>query len=349
MLPVQELVGALQLGTALNLVLFGINWSQVVQGTNEDGLFRRCLVLCVFVVGAFHTLISIRSCWLYSVNTLIDPRILASSPWSFCLDPVVTAVLAVVVHLTYAHRLHYISRRSWYVPAMIVFFTAAQLGWGCYDTSEALASPEWEQINLKKWAVGSWLGCLAASDILIITTMTYYLRRSRSDVAEANSLLDNLILMMVQNNGLTSAVLFACSSTWHLVPGLALIKFYQISFMSYVNARSTVASSLAAVRNRPKRQPSVRKLDMASFPSFTSHIAVPPRASAHPASHCPRTPSLRPTFLRSLSAGEPRRVRRSVSKDGHEGDSLSVQVVMYVFLTSLSACVRPPQAEDADK
>ncbi|GAA5825561.1 hypothetical protein JCM11251_000284 [Rhodosporidiobolus azoricus] len=346
--PDQELVSSFLLGTSLNLALFGIGWSQYVEyyRTSKDNLIYQLAAAFVFLIGSLHTFFALHSTWVYTVDSLVNPAVFTAAPWSFASDPLVTSVVAVVVQLSYSYRIFIVSKRSPWLPTLIVVLTALSLAFGILNTFFGADCSPWACINEKTWAVGTWLAALTASDIVITASLTYYLRRSRSEFEETNSLLDHIIRLTVQNNGLTaaaaitSAILFAASSTWHLVPGLALIKLYQISFFSALNSRRRIAADLSTRRAGPPH-----------FPTGPSHGELPTFARTVDELHRADTStiskrshqSMRPGFLRSLSAND---VRNPKEAWDHGADSLPVQV----FVESTVVEDRhPDETWDAEK
>ncbi|BGP15932.1 hypothetical protein JCM10213v2_003924 [Rhodosporidiobolus nylandii] len=333
MLPQQQLVAAFGLGTALNTALFGINWQQVLlyMRTNRDNSIYRSAVSFVTLVGTLHTFFSLHAIWQYSVTALVNPSLFLSSPWSFAVDPLLTALIACVVQSSYAWRIYLLSKRSPWLPSLIVALTVVQLGMAIYGTVRALQDSSWSHINSLSWVVGTWLGCVASADILITATLTFYLRRARSDFEQTNSLLGRLILMTVEHNGLTavtaivSAALFGAGTTYHLVAGLAIGKFYQISFLASLNARSTLAASLVAARAQPRQ---AHRSDMYTLPFRTPLFASPsphgPGQSGSP-SDPPR--SFRPHLAGSMRP-IPSKSRERGSREHGNSEGLSVSVVV---------------------
>ncbi|GAA5885566.1 hypothetical protein JCM6882_007474 [Rhodosporidiobolus microsporus] len=348
MLPVQELVAAFLIGTAMNLVLFGVTVCQYAEyyRSARDGWVYRVAAAFVFLVGTLHTCFAFHSTWSYTVDSLVTPTVFASSPWSFAADPLVTSCVAVVVQLSYAHRIFIISKRSPWLPGFIIVLTAVSLAWGVLDTYFAASNALWSSINTKKPHVATWLGALTASDIVITASLTYYLRKSRTDFEETNSLLDRIIRLTVQNNGLTSAaaitsaVLFAIDSTFHLVPGLVLIKLYQISFFSALNSRRRIAADLSTARISP-HSAHTGKGGLHLNTAVSDFSALPTTTTTHTSKRSHH--GSRPGFLRSLSAGD---VRSKNSWRDHGGDSLPVQVV--VESTTVEDRV-PDETWDAEK
>ncbi|GAA5849529.1 hypothetical protein JCM8547_000485 [Rhodosporidiobolus lusitaniae] len=357
--PIQEIIAAFLIGGGLNLVLFGISWLQYVEylrSSHTDRPLYRLAAFFVFVAGALHSCFAVHSLWAYSVDDVTGADVFASAPWSFGADPVLTALVASVVQASYARRIWTVSKRSWVVPGVVVALT----GLGIYCSWTGISSPLWSHIATQKPHVGSWLFSLAAADLVIVASLTYYLRRSRSDFEETNSILDKLIRMTVQNNGLTalsavlSAALFVSNITWHLIFGLVIAKLYTVSFFSAMNARRQIARDIAIARAQPRKHPH------SGLNSFASGLQPPygpgggggggaggpagdARIEMGTQSGESRARSFRPSFRRSRSAGDVRKERRDYIGEG----SLSVQVV--VESTTTEDRAMPADAWDREK
>ncbi|GAA6007810.1 hypothetical protein JCM10207_004881 [Rhodosporidiobolus poonsookiae] len=325
------LTGPFLMGTAANLILFGVNWQQVIvyaQSQDTRKLYRAGVGF-VTLIGTFHTAISFYTVWIYSIETWDKPTLFAAAPWSFGMDPILTALVAFVVQLSYAWRIYHLGKRSLWLPVFILLLTLLQLAFGFICTIRGLVAPTWVEISTLKWAVGTWLAAMAVADIVITAAFTYYLRHSRTDFEETNSLLDKLVSLTVQNNGLTavtavcSAALFAADESWHLFFGVVIIKAYQVSFLSSLNARTAIAHDLAAARHRPRQNPTLSPLPL-SIP-----LQGAPGTPAVTEYNNSRAPSLvgrgRPAFLRSKLAGS---LRPSKEHMDHGMESLSVHVMV---------------------
>ncbi|GAA5891234.1 hypothetical protein JCM5296_006871 [Sporobolomyces johnsonii] len=347
------LLGALYLGTLLNVALFGVIWGQVVDylrhyQRDRDRPVYLYAVLACWLIGAAHTALSIRTMWTYAVSGWGQPAVLSRIPWSFALDPLFTALVAAVVQCFYCYRVYLVSNRKLVLPILIGALTAFQLAWGIFDTYSALGPRRWVDVEGVTWAVTIFLFSMAAGDILITGSLSksnplYFLSRVRSDFQETNSILDKVIAVTIANNGLTcisamsSAILFCTGpGAWHLLPGLAIIHFYNISFLSSLNSRQQLARDLALSRACPRPTPTpINFLPSSSMSLPPVPVVFPPSASPSPAREDDKKRSSlpkRPAFLRMSSTERGRSLRsaRSSLKRGESvgRESAGVQVTI---------------------
>ncbi|GJN89062.1 hypothetical protein Rhopal_002036-T1 [Rhodotorula paludigena] len=218
-------VGPFYIGTLLNVAIFGVNWMQMFdyfRVFQDDRWLVKGMVIVVFVVSFVHSCFSAYINWdLFIANYGNAPH-LASSPWSFSVDPVCTAVVACIVQLHYTWRVYIIGKRSLWMPIIIAVLTLLQL--------------------------------VPIFALIRFARIAYHLRQVRSDFEQTNSLVDRIVRNIVANNALTaicavcSGVLFVASTDtgWHVIFGLTVSRFYVLSLLSSLNARQTLRPGLSS-------------------------------------------------------------------------------------------------------
>ncbi|KDE02972.1 hypothetical protein MVLG_06506 [Microbotryum lychnidis-dioicae p1A1 Lamole] len=168
------------LGTFLNVFLAGINWMQIITYFNtsrsEENAIYKWVVGIVGLIGTWHTCFNVVGVYNNLVQNYDKLMNLLSIHWSYVLDPVTTAVVAAIVQNFYAYRIYILSKRSIFIPLLILFLTLVYLGVGCFTTAFAFEHAIWP-----------------------------------SDFTGTNSIIDKVIRYTVTNNGLTAAAAI-CSS-----------------------------------------------------------------------------------------------------------------------------------------
>ncbi|GAA5997764.1 DUF6534 domain-containing protein [Rhodotorula paludigena] len=258
MSAIEHGVGPFYIGTLLNVAIFGVNWMQMFdyfRVFQDDRWLVKGMVIVVFVVSFVHSCFSAYINWDLFIANFGNAPHLASSPWSFSVDPVCTAVVACIVQLHYTWRVYIIGKRSLWMPVIIAVLTLLQLALGVYLTAIALSDPLWTHLHRRlDWAVATWLFAMATADVCITGSITYHLRQVRSDFEQTNSLVDRIVRNIVANNALTaicavcSGVLFVASTNtgWHVIFGLTVSRFYVLSLLSSLNARQTLRPGLSS-------------------------------------------------------------------------------------------------------
>ncbi|GAA6023272.1 hypothetical protein JCM11491_003894 [Sporobolomyces phaffii] len=128
-----------------------------------------------------HTVSCVNTIYKWTVRDYGNPATLAISPWSFMVEPVMAAVAATIVHLFYAHRILLISDGHGIgkvAAGFISVLTLVQLAFGSAVSSKIVTYDyQFERFIAWLWGACVWLGTLAATDLLICVTYTYYLNR----------------------------------------------------------------------------------------------------------------------------------------------------------------------------
>ncbi|KAI5475797.1 nuclear export protein noc3 [Pseudohyphozyma bogoriensis] len=281
--PVLEILAPFLVGTFLNLVMLGVT---LVQTSDYFKLFgptdKRIYIWAVWILfwlGVLHTIASCSLVYESTVKHFGNGLNLFVIPWGFCVDPIITALQAGIVQTFYAYRVYIVSGRSLGIPAFLAVLTAAQLGFGLFCTVYAFHHPSFATISDITYAVASWLFLMAGGDIIITSSLIYYLSRAKSDFYQTNTILERVIRHTITNNALTavtatvSSLMFMVGpGAWHVIAGLIIGKLYQISFLASLNARDDLKRDLAASRNHAAGPATTIKIPHTPLPN-RSHLS----------------------------------------------------------------------------
>ncbi|GAA5945091.1 hypothetical protein JCM10213_001555 [Rhodosporidiobolus nylandii] len=244
-------IGAFLVGTIISIFLAGIT---AVQGLHYFDTFGRSdrkllvgIVSFLMTTDVFHTAISCYTIYLWTVTNYGNLAIMVHSPWSFTWDPFLTGVVAFVVQSFYAWRVYIVSKRQWYIPAFIMVLSLLQLAFAAGSTWKIyLLNTEFARFGEFQYGVATWLLAAAAADIIITSSLIYYLRAATSnDHQRSTSIVQKIIRLTVETNGLTclfavaDAILFVAmpAASWHVIPNLSLVKLYTNGCLVSLNAR----------------------------------------------------------------------------------------------------------------
>jgi len=105
------------------------------------------------------------------------------------------------------------------------------------------------------YGVACWLGGAAATDLVITSSLVWILLSSKREIRETNNIIDRLIYLTIETNGLTFTVavldfvLFSTSKdASHVAPHLCLVKLYINSFLVTLNSREKLAEEFGGSR-----------------------------------------------------------------------------------------------------
>ncbi|GAA5944863.1 DUF6534 domain-containing protein [Sporobolomyces koalae] len=283
------------IGTMLAMFLQGITLHQggvfwLGCRRSREPIIYMVTVAVMQVLDFAHTASCINTVYEWTVREYGNPAALAISPWSFMIEPVMAAVTATTVHLFYAHRIlliadgHCVGKLA---AAFIATFTFVQLAFGTAVSSKiVLFDYHFDRFISWLWGGGSilmydemlyltgrydsacvWLGTLAALDIAICITYTFYLNQMSGPFVHSTQMVLKVALVVLATNGasavvaVTATILFGTLSgtNWHAIPQLCLQKMLILSLLVCLNARSLLSDMIGAdpqyFHSHLKRQP----------------------------------------------------------------------------------------------
>ncbi|BGP42827.1 hypothetical protein JCM10449v2_006839 [Rhodotorula kratochvilovae] len=260
-----DTLGPFLIGTLLALFLQGATLYQEIvffmnsRKTHEPWGYI-VLVAGVTLCDLLHSAFAINTIWLWIVENYGNPAILALSPWSFTAEPVMTGLMALVVHLFYAHRVWIVSEKSTLgsaIAGFISLLTLVQFGFGAAVTGKIIAYDR-EFLRFAEWLWGAcvWLGLAASVDIVICFGYFHFLgavSKSMSGPFERSTRsIIKVAIIILATNGLSAAaaviatVLFGVfqQTNYHAIAQLCLSKLMALSLLVALNARNLLADLL---------------------------------------------------------------------------------------------------------
>ncbi|GAA5917174.1 hypothetical protein JCM5296_005590 [Sporobolomyces johnsonii] len=258
-------VGAFVVGTALSTFLLGITSCQAFEYfrtfPNDKRLYW-WLVVGLCVLDWAHSAISMYTIYDWTVTNFANPANLIHCPWSFAVDPAMTGVAAFVCQIFYAYRVYIVGKRNLVIPIIICTLSALSLGFACGATGMIFHLVLFSRFQEWTYGVSLWLAGAALCDIIITTSLVYFLAKSKTGMLQTNNILNRLIELIISTNGLTAAValidavLFGVLSTsYHVTANLCLVKLYFNSLLVSLNARAELERQLNGGPHRSNSHP----------------------------------------------------------------------------------------------
>ncbi|GAA5848898.1 hypothetical protein JCM9279_004659 [Rhodotorula babjevae] len=260
-----DTLGPFLIGTMLACFLQGATLYQEIMFFANCGKTREPWGYIVLVVGitlcdVLHSAFAINTIWVWSVENFGNPSILALSPWSFTAEPVMTGLMALVVHLFYAHRVWVVSEKSktgTAIAGVISVLTLVQFAFGAAVTGKIIAYDR-EFLRFADWLWGAcvWLGLAAAVDLVICAGYFHYLgvvsKQMAGPFERSTKSVIQVGILILATNGLSAAaaviatVLFGVfqQTNYHAIAQLCLSKLLALSLLIALNARNLLADLL---------------------------------------------------------------------------------------------------------
>ncbi|KAM6499544.1 hypothetical protein JOM56_005052 [Amanita muscaria] len=243
--------GALLLGSLVATFLSGMNTLQSVLYFRlfpKDPNLIKVSVVAVWCLDIAHTVLIWVAAWSYFIVNIghlqkIDEIIPELIPGA----TVVTAVVTLIVHLFYLHRIFTLSHRNYWICVPILLLALGHVGGAMATTGEWARSKRFSVFEQSdtRWVLSLALVFGAATDLSVMVAMFVLLKTSRVESISLNNVIDKLILYTLEIGSVAAATAVASMIAWFVSPHtlifgaiyLCIEKVYAISFMGLLNAR----------------------------------------------------------------------------------------------------------------
>ncbi|KAA1472571.1 hypothetical protein DENSPDRAFT_838888 [Dentipellis sp. KUC8613] len=249
---VQTTVGAILLGCMLSVALSGIVAAQTFLYFKlyPKDLFRiKAIVTTIWLLDAIHSCLISSASWDYVILNWGNGDVADVINTSVALTVACTALVTVVVHLFFCHRVFRLSKSNYWITAPLVFLAIVRLALAMVTTSSMMRLGRWSIfIHQFSWCITMGLALSSALDILIAGSLVYLLQTSRSALGTVDHVI-NVIMIHTFNNGALTCITTILSMVMWLVKPHTLIflglhftitKLYANSLLATLNTRKTL-------------------------------------------------------------------------------------------------------------
>ncbi|ESK93151.1 hypothetical protein Moror_1087 [Moniliophthora roreri MCA 2997] len=281
-LGVDGALGALLIGYACSCVALGFFVAQILQYWSmypEDKFLYKLLVLIIATLEFVDQGLISHALYFYVISNYNNSLVfvLKRAVWTIIVHAQVGTVIGTTVKLCFAVRVWRFSKHNFWVTGLIVVFTLSELGLAttyavrCFQLGYFHFLP-----NLKVLATSS-LGCGVFIDLLVASTLVYYLQRLKAGFRTATNLIMKLSIYAVSTGLVTSGIGLAILITYYFMPtnfifmGLSFLlsKFYGISLLAALNTRASVNRN-GSTANQGNNEPAASSISFTRLPSRTS-------------------------------------------------------------------------------
>ncbi|KAF7302371.1 hypothetical protein HMN09_00870700 [Mycena chlorophos] len=290
--PLPETLGAILLGGLLASVFGGaVNLQSLLyyREYKEDPLTIKAMISVIWLLDNIHTAFIWGTLWVKLINNNGQPEKIDHIPWflpvslwrrifprEFTPDAffmqltvTITALITVITHCFFAHRIYRLSKRSLLMVVPVLLLTVARLVSACVTTAKMFIYPSF--LAFQHHAQGIFTLGLALSatlDVLITGLLVYLFGKNRKGSQAMNNILDRLILYGVEAGSLTCLGTILCMLLWLIQPhNLIFLGVYAIIGKLYANSLLATLNTRKSMRHNRSRTPSndhkgSRKLDV---------------------------------------------------------------------------------------
>ncbi|OBZ66362.1 hypothetical protein A0H81_13584 [Grifola frondosa] len=250
--PLHNTFGALLIGSYLATMLYGLTTHQTYRYFRlyaTDGWSLKSMVICLWLLDSFHTIIVMHTCYYYLVTSYAKPENLLIGVWSTKLVVAITSIVTVVSHLFLTRRVYLLGNRSIVLATIIIILALARLGFGLATSIEAFVQSTFTGFAKYTWLICSSFGSAVLSDALITIALCVFLHRSRTGHKRSDSVIDVLMVYTI-NTGLFTGNLFTlvaliCAATMphnliYFAVYIIVSKMYTNSLLAVLNSRRSI-------------------------------------------------------------------------------------------------------------
>jgi len=243
--------GAVLIGVFLAIFLYGLLTLQVFVYQElfpRDVWWLKCVVASVWILDTSHTIFICHMIYSTLITNFGDYDAIAHNIWSFNINVLITTIVAAISQVFFIHRCWRFDKSIFntVASAIILCFAAVQFAFGSLCAHLTFSLSLYSQFLDYKWAVDTWLGSAAATDILVSVALVRSLLMKRNEVQRTRGLIERLIRWTVTTGLITSVwalldlAVFTASQTTliHLFFNIMLAKLYANTLLAALNHRS---------------------------------------------------------------------------------------------------------------
>ncbi|KAJ6494053.1 hypothetical protein C8R47DRAFT_1118208 [Mycena vitilis] len=250
-------LGALLIGGLAATALWGITCVQTFtffMSGNKDRAFQKALVVFLFVLDTFDTVLNGHILYFYLVTNYVAPQAVAIPVWSLLVHVAATSVSNFIVRSAFTRRVYRLSNGNIPGTLWIASLSILDLCCGLIITAKAFSLTSFFGLTNGSVSRLMYLNFAAgtSSDLSVALALCYLLRGSRTGFQRTDSLI-TVLMMYAVNTGLIVALdATAGMLTFVFMPNnfifvafyLLLSKLYLNSYLAVLNVRQGLREKL---------------------------------------------------------------------------------------------------------
>ncbi|KAF9043237.1 hypothetical protein BJ165DRAFT_1371894 [Panaeolus papilionaceus] len=277
-LALDNSMGAMMIGTIVSAVLHGICLLQAFiysQKYRKDAWWMKSLVMTTVSFDAIHLVMITTAVYHYVVTNFHSPDRLRFLTWTVLMEALFTGVNAGIVQTFYTYRIWRLSKHNWLITGSILFLILCTTGCGVAWVILSMRMETYEDL-LTISPLTITINALSTTvDVAIAISLCVLLHTARTGFRRSDTIINQLIVFVVNTGMLTSACAIAsliCLVAWpnsllYATFYFCIGRFYTNSFIATLNARKSITSEVDGSSGMNSVPPSVIS------PHGTSHIS----------------------------------------------------------------------------
>ncbi|KDQ50852.1 hypothetical protein JAAARDRAFT_73945 [Jaapia argillacea MUCL 33604] len=254
------------IGIFLNVFLYGVMLTQCLtyfRAFKDDRKGVRRLVWFLLVADTANTAFLAVVLYQDLISNFGNLESVGRVNWRATTSPLFNAIISACVQGFFARRV-YVFAPFWSLNGIICAGIVVQAASGITVSIMGNLVPnsaEWGELRVKVPIV-IWLVSAASVDVTITASLYRFLKRSKTGLITMDTLISKLIRSTVHTGMITAIaallnlILYLASPyPLHLIFNLPLAKLYTNTFLSTLNARTSMREDLNSQKNRSLRVP----------------------------------------------------------------------------------------------
>ncbi|KAF9463802.1 hypothetical protein BDZ94DRAFT_1321566 [Collybia nuda] len=283
--PLDSTMGAMLIGVIVSAVLLGVSLVQTFYyylDYPKDPWYLKSLVACTAVFDVTHLAMISHTVYHYLITNYHNPPSLEIMTWSVLLEALFTGVTGALVQCFYTTRVWRLSNKNVWLTGLILAIVLANAGCGTawvilsmqLNTYEELLSISPLTISINALSTGA--------DVLIAASLCFMLQRARTGFKKSDSMINRLMLFVV-NTGVLTSICAIASLVSLLASPLTLIyasfyfcigRLYTNSFLATLNARKSITGRIDDVSHMLVSMPPTLLTPIGSSGKSSQNISI---------------------------------------------------------------------------
>lgn len=248
---IQENMGSMLAGVIVSAVLLGVSLVQTFyyyMSYPTDPWPLKSLVAATAVLDTVHLVFISHTMWHYLISNFNNPHGLELITWSIVMEALCTGVTGCLVQCFYLTRLWLLSKGNMLLTGFILAIVLATAAMGTAWVILAMQLKTFDDLLTISPITISINALSTASDVLIAGSLCLMLHRARTGFKKSDTMINRLMLFVVNTGVLTSCIAIAALVALIASP-LTLIyacfyfcigRLYTNSFLATLNGRDLV-------------------------------------------------------------------------------------------------------------
>ncbi|KAJ7175770.1 hypothetical protein C8R46DRAFT_1079410 [Mycena filopes] len=233
------------------------------------------MVAILWLLDTAHIVLCTIAVYAVLVLHFNDPSILVTTTWCVIVQTDFNGLIGFIAECFYARRVWIVSGNA-FLTAIILILSVVHFGLGIVFTvgSFETARADFGQLV---WVTSAGLGSAAAADMLIGTSLCWYLSKNRTGFQRTDNLITTLMKYSLTTGFLTGIIACLVVLTFGLMPNnFVYVAFFWLLGKCYVNSVLAALNSRESLRERAQpRDGSFLRMSGVVIPSgITSPIAT---------------------------------------------------------------------------